>query len=430
VSVDHVLKALPTRRYLLSVWPWRSLAYAATGLPVTGFVSLCGFVAAIPWIALVIELANGQGFDPILVFLGMLTVALTLVIGPLPAIPIGALERQRLGIADSRPISSGHRHPQGAWLRVRYTEAATWKELAYALILAAAGPFAYGGLALFAFLDVLLLASPLIVAVSDEPAMLWVYEAHTVWQALPFGVGGLLGVPVWFYLVGLIGGGHAMLARALLSDPGGAVLREVTQSRARLADAFEAERQRIERDLHDGAQHRLTSLALQLAVARLDVAAGSPAGQALDKAHAQAKELMVVLRDLIHGIRPQALTELGLAGAVRELAGQSVIAVKVVDDIGGGLPERIESTAYFAVSEALANVAKHSRAASAEVRLLGRPGRLVVEVGDDGRGGADPLRGSGLTGLADRVAAVSGRLLLSSPAGGPTLVRVELPWTR
>ncbi len=430
VSTDHVLKALTARRYLLSVWPWRALAYGVTTIPVMSIVSAALAIVALPSVAAARQVAIGEVPNSAVLGFSFTGLLLLLTGGVLASIPLGWLERQRLGIADKRPVSAGHRAPAGSGLRIRWAEAATWREMAYLLILAVVGPFAYGGLALLLFVDLLLIVSPLVVVISREPVMLWYTEAHTLWQALPFAMGGLVGVPVLAYLVGLVAGGHAALARALLHDSGATDLREVTQSRARLVDAFEAERRRIERDLHDGAQHRLTSLTLQLAVARLDVADGSPAAQALDKAHGQAKELMAVLRELIHGIRPQALTELGLAGAVRELAVQSVIPVTVTDRVGGDLPERIESTAYFAVSEALANVAKHSHASSAEVRLLGQPGRLVVEVGDNGRGGADPERGSGLTGLADRVAAVSGRLLLSSPGGGPTLVRVELPWSR
>ncbi|WP_238425104.1 sensor histidine kinase [Micromonospora parastrephiae] len=147
-------------------------------------------------------------------------------------------------------------------------------------------------------------------------------------------------------------------------------------------------------------------------------------------AHDQARGLMVMLRQLVHGIRPQSLTDLGLAGAVQELADATTLAVAVHADVDGELPEIVESTAYFVVSEALGNVARHAGATHADVRLTRTGGDLVVEVSDDGRGGADPARGTGLTGLADRVAAVDGRLLLSSPPGGPTLVRVELPCRR
>jgi signal transduction histidine kinase len=144
-------------------------------------------------------------------------------------------------------------------------------------------------------------------------------------------------------------------------------------------------------------------------------------------AHHQAKQLMVELRELIHGIHPQLLTDRGLTAALGELAEQSAIPVTVHSELSGRLAGHLEATAYFAVAEALGNALKHSAASSVRV-VVRRPGDLlVVEVSDDGRGGADPARGTGLTGLADRVAVMDGRLLLSSPPGGPTRVRVELP---
>ena len=169
--------------------------------------------------------------------------------------------------------------------------------------------------------------------------------------------------------------------------------------------------------MHDSAQPRLTSLTLQLGLARLDVPEESPAAATpLAIAHDQAKGLMVTLRQIVHGIRPQSLTDLGLAGAVRELAGEATIPIAVHADFEQPLPEIIESTAYFVVSESLGNVARHAEATQAEVRLTQADGELIVEVEDDGHGGADPARGTGLIGLADRVAAASGRLLLARGA--------------
>jgi signal transduction histidine kinase len=202
---------------------------------------------------------------------------------------------------------------------------------------------------------------------------------------------------------------------------------EVSRSRARLVDAFETERRRIERDLHDGAQQKLVGLTLQLGLARLDLSAATPAATAVATAYDQAKELMEELRELIHGIRPQVLTELGLPAALRELAGRAPIPVAVRPDLRRRLSDHLEATGYFVVAEALTNVAKHSGARTATVTAREHDGMLVIEVTDDGRGGADPRAGSGLTGLADRVAVADGRMLLSSPPGGPTRIRVELP---
>lgn len=144
-------------------------------------------------------------------------------------------------------------------------------------------------------------------------------------------------------------------------------------------------------------------------------------------AHDQAKQLMAELRELIHGIQPQILTDLGLPAALGELADQSPIPVTVDSRLDGRLPGYIENIAYFAAAEALTNVAKHSGATAATVSARLHGGLLTIEISDSGRGGADPGRGTGLTGLADRVAVADGRMLLSSPAGGPTVLRVEVP---
>jgi signal transduction histidine kinase len=283
-------------------------------------------------------------------------------------------------------------------------------------------------------LAVVFIISPVIVTVGGGPVALAVTQVSTVHQAVPYVFAGLVMLVLVPYLVTLVAGADAAVARSLLLGGGPeerlrAELTEVAASRARLADAFEAERRRIERDLHDGAQQKLVALTMQLGLARLDLPPGAPATQAVIVAHEQAKQLMADLRDLIHGIQPQVLTDLGLPSALSELADQAAIPVTVDAAIGGRLPGQAENTAYFAAAEALTNVAKHSGATSASVTARVRDSVLVLEVRDNGRGGADPGRGSGLTGLADRVAVAGGRMLLSSPPGGPTILRVEVPWT-
>jgi signal transduction histidine kinase len=230
----------------------------------------------------------------------------------------------------------------------------------------------------------------------------------------------------------LLAGGHAAVARTLLAASDErlrAELVEVSRSHARLVDAFEAERRRIERDLHDGAQQRLVSLTLQLGMARLALPPGSRAADDVAAAHEQAKQLMAELRELIHGIQPQILTDLGLPAALGELVDQSAVPVSVDVDLPSRLPSQIESTAYFVAAEALTNVAKHSGASNANVTARQHDSVLTVEISDNGRGGADPRGGTGLTGLADRVAVTGGRMLLLSPSGGPTVLRVEPPCT-
>ena len=430
----YLLAALLRRRYPVSAWPWRSLAYLLSTAPIAFVLSIKWAVFGAPWIATAQRLAERRPVSGVFVVAMVVAAGFAVTLGPLVAMPLAVLERARLLIVDDRPVRSGHRPAGGRgplrWLRIRYTEWATWRELAYSLFLATVVPLAYGTAALLVLLDLATIVSPWFARGDQSPIRVGFATFTSAGQAVPYAIVALLLLPAVPYVLGLLAAGQATVARALLGESGGGTaLVEVARSRARLVGAYEAERRRIERDLHDGAQHRLTSLTLQLGWARLDVPDDSPAAAPLKAAHEQAKELMVVLREVIRGIRPQTLTALGLAGAVRELAARSPLPVTVTVAPGwpGRLPEPVETTAYFVASEALGNVARHATAGRAEVALR-RAGRiLVMEVRDDGHGGADPAGGTGLTGLADRVAAVNGRLLLSSPPGGPTLVRVELP---
>lgn len=209
-----------------------------------------------------------------------------------------------------------------------------------------------------------------------------------------------------------------------------AQLAEVRASRTRIVEATDAERRRVERDIHDGAQQRL--VALSLAIGRARTQLGPDADPTLEATLAQASDelraALSELRELARGIHPAILTEAGLEPAVRSLADRAVVPTDVSVAVPRRLPAPLEATAYFVVSEALANVGKHARASSARVALaLGEDGALVVEVRDDGCGGADPELGSGLRGLRDRVEAVGGTLETISPAGGGTTIRAVLP---
>ena len=207
-------------------------------------------------------------------------------------------------------------------------------------------------------------------------------------------------------------------------------VQTLTRTRRGAVDAEAAELRRIERDLHDGAQARLVALSMQLgrAEARLG---DHPAAAALVKAaREEAGAAIAELRDLARGIAPPVLADRGLAAAVRSLADRSAITVDVTDDLGEQsgrrLPPAVENAAYFVVAETLTNVAKHAPTASARVGMTREDGCLLVDVIDDGQGGADPS-GAGLRGLKARVEALDGRLAVISPVGGPTVVRAELP---
>jgi signal transduction histidine kinase len=222
------------------------------------------------------------------------------------------------------------------------------------------------------------------------------------------------------------------VARLLLGPPmaRGALrarIGELELSRARVVDSAEAERRRIERDLHDGAQQRLVALAMDLGRARARFADDPEAARAIvDQAHAEAKEALVELRNLVRGVHPPVLTDRGLDAALSGLAALSPVPVSVRVDVAPRPSASVEAIAYFVVAEALTNVAKHARATRAVVSVDRHGNTLSVVIRDDGIGGADP-RGQGLSGLADRVAGVDGRLTVDSPAGAGTVIEVELP---
>jgi signal transduction histidine kinase len=205
-------------------------------------------------------------------------------------------------------------------------------------------------------------------------------------------------------------------------------LDDLRASRARIVEAADLERKRIERNLHDATQQRLTSvaIALGLAASKLPTDPGSAAA-ALDGARDALTAALAELRDLSQGIHPAILTDRGLAAALEDLAYSAPFHVDLSADVRGRLPEQVEAGAYYVAAEALANVAKHARASSAAVEVARRDGRLLLRVRDDGVGGADPRRGSGLRGLVDRVQALGGTLSVESPAGRGTEVRAELP---
>jgi PAS domain S-box-containing protein len=204
---------------------------------------------------------------------------------------------------------------------------------------------------------------------------------------------------------------------------------ELRQSRARIVQAADDARRRLERDLHDGAQQRLTTVALMLraAQAHFDAAESPALADAIAQAVDELKAGLAELRALARGLHPAILTNEGLVPALQALTGRAPGQVQLRADAIGRLPGPVETAAYFVVSEALTNVAKHAAAAAARVTVEGHDGTLTVEIADDGPGGAKIDAGSGLRGLTDRVAALDGRLELHSPPGAGTRVRCELP---
>ncbi|MET7798195.1 sensor histidine kinase, partial [Streptomyces decoyicus] len=320
-----------------------------------------------------------------------------------------------------------------AWLRTRLRERATWRELGYAVILAVFFTGANAGFVALLGLSGILLATPVIVwALAPETVM--IIPGHAIpgpWAALPFCAVGLLGLVLCAYVAGLLAAAQVKVAFFLLSpreEHSHSRVIELTRSRIRLADAFEAERRRIERDLHDGAQQQLVALSMTLGLAQMEMGEStSPAAELVSRARDEARQALDELRRLVRGIHPQVLTDHGLAAAVAEVALGHPLPITVDFDLPHRLPGPVETTAYFTVTEALTNAAKHSGAS--QVAVVGRytNDRLIVVITDDGHGGADPALGTGLSGLADRMAILKGRLVVSSPKGGPTQLRVEVP---
>ncbi|WP_245681932.1 sensor histidine kinase [Actinomadura kijaniata] len=224
---------------------------------------------------------------------------------------------------------------------------------------------------------------------------------------------------------------HALVNRSLLAPTRGALaerVRELTETRAQTVDASAAELRRIERDLHDGAQARLVALSMNIGLAE-ELMKHDPetAAMLLAEARSASGQALTELRDLVRGIHPPVLAERGLDGAVRALALSLPLPVDVRIDVPGRAEAPVETAAYFAVAEMLANVVKHSDARRAWIQIEHDRGRLLMIVGDDGTGGADPAAGSGMRGIERRLAAFDGTMAVTSPPGGPTIVTMELP---
>ena len=345
----------------------------------------------------------------------------------------GDLQRARfravLGVDIPAPPAAG----AGAWpLRPVWAAPATWRQLGYHA-LALVGGTAGGAL---------------VAACWSAPVLAGAWLA-TVGGGTRPGVGVGLGVAVLAvamllaapWVAGAVARADEVAGRALLGPSRGEELagrvESLARSRAEIVAATDAERRRIERDLHDGAQRRLVSLAMHLGMARAGLAdAPEPVRQVIEQAHDEATEALAELRQLVRGLHPAVLEDRGLDAALSGIAANAPLPVRLRVDVAGRCSPSIEAVAYFVVSEALTNVAKHADAGSAEVAVERAGGRLRIVVSDDGRGGATldggvaadaDGAGTGLRGLAQRAAAVDGTLTVDSPPGGPTAITVALP---
>jgi signal transduction histidine kinase len=242
----------------------------------------------------------------------------------------------------------------------------------------------------------------------------------------------LLAAAPW--LTAAVGALDARAAQALLGPSRAEELEHrvehLAQTRAGVVDAADAERRRLERDLHDGTQQRLVSLAMRLGMARAERPDAAQAHQVIAEAHEEAKAALLELRHLVRGLHPVVLEDRGLDAALSGVAARLPIPVRLTVDVPRRPPPTIEAVAYFVVSEGLTNIAKHAQASQAEVFVQRANDRLHIIVSDDGVGGADPAHGTGLAGLAKRAASVDGTFEIASPSGGPTLLTVDLPCAR
>ncbi|AEV87906.1 histidine kinase [Actinoplanes sp. SE50] len=343
----------------------------------------------------------------------------------------------RVGLPIARPYKPApERARLGGWRHYRWilTDQATWRDLAWLV----------PGASIGAVLGALIIALPLygLEGILLVPLWVWLgtgwYGYGVIW---PFDTVGdaLLSLPqgTLFLIIGVAAAPYlprfgALFDRLLLAPTRNAELRlrvsQLTVTRADTVDAQAAELRRIERDLHDGAQARLVSLGMTIGLAE-EMVEADPRGarRLLAEARENSSAALVELRHLVRGIHPPVLAERGLDGAVRALALALPIPTTVEAVLPGRLDTPVESAAYFAVAEALANTTRHSFARVAQVELRHTGNALVMRVSDDGLGGADPTGGTGLRGIERRLAAFDGTMSLSSPPGGPTVVTMELP---
>jgi signal transduction histidine kinase len=417
MAVERRGRRLAPRRVLASIA--RDSTFAIAGIP-THLIAIAVLFA--PWTN---RYALHLGKKELLAL-----VALSAGLVLLLRAPLSAAQRHRcwslLGVEIERPPAARAntwRQRMAASLRSEET----WRQLAYHLLV---GPvMAVGGL-----LTVGAWAGGLGLVVTSGYEFQFSTPRHNgfgKWLVLAFAAGILLVVAAPL-IARLVTYTDVRAATALLGPSRSRELERrvesLSESRAGVVDAADAERRRIERDLHDGAQQRLVSLAMNLGMARESLRdLPDEARQVIADAHEEAKEALAELRTLVRGLHPAVLEDRGLDAALSGIAARAPLPVRLSVDVGRRASPTIEAVAYFTVSECLTNIARHANATKAEIDVRGDGSRLEIRVLDDGVGGADPALGTGLASLAQRARSVDGTLRLDSPPGGPTVVTVELP---
>ncbi|MFD6277265.1 sensor histidine kinase [Streptomyces sp. NPDC060209] len=407
---------------------WRELGYVLLSLP----ISVVMFSFAITMVSL--------GLGMLITFVGIPILAAGLVV----CRGFGAVERGRargllkLDVADPAPV----RGKGGllSWVGAVLRSGVSWRHLVYAVLHMPWATFAFTVAVAFWTYG---------WATFTYPLWRWVFPAyagvdgiqlygdrtHQVYLDSPFEMAVTSAVGLALVLVtpwiirGLVSVDRAMVLGLLGPSRLATRVSELESDRGVVVDTAAADLRRIERDLHDGAQARLVALAMDLGLAKEKLTDDpEAAARMVDEAHGEVKVALQELRDLARGIHPAVLTDRGLDAALSAIASRCTVPVKVVVDLESRPAQAIEGIAYFTVSELLQNVSKHARATRASVDVWQAADRLMLQVTDDGRGGAGVSTGSGLAGLTERLDAVDGILVVDSPAGGPTTVTAELPW--
>jgi len=423
--------AAPARRYRRVPWSpaaWRQALYLVGGAPALLVVPV---VVAAP-------LTTHKAAP-----LSLLALAVVFLAVPL----LTRIQRHRLRatagvVIPPQPAIPGRLTWPGIVTAAR--SRATWRQLGYHLL---AGPaLAVAAIAVFwvwlaGVLYALLYAyawtrpagSLLQRDQADPPPWPFLHVLHIPVDAY-LTAGGIVLLAAAPWLTAAVGTLDARAARAMLGPSRAEELQHrvehLTQTRAGVVDAADAERRRLERNLHDGTQQRLVSLAVQLGMARANPAGAAQAHQVIAEAHEEAKATLAELRNLIRGLHPPVLEDRGLDAALSGVTARMPIPVRLTVDVPRRPPPTIEAVAYFVVSEGLTNITKHAQATQAEVFVQRAGDRLHIIVSDDGVGGADPARGTGLAGLAKRAESVDGTFEIASPPAGPTLLTVDLPCAR
>ena len=412
------MSGLPSRfaRVVLQGQTWLNVAYLLLAFP-TG---LAYFVVLVVGITLGASLA--------ILLIGLAILLATLAAWRAMAALERILARGLLGVPIA-PMADRRGQPPieqvKGWLR----DPVTWKSLVFVALKFPLGIVSFAAVVGLGGFSLILVFSPLIVLGTSVTVFGWIVTSSV--QALPLTVAGLIAFPLSLHLFNGLGWLWALFARIMLG-PSTVELHErvddLRDARARIIAAGDAERRRIERDLHDGAQQRLVALSLTLGMAEARLTSDPIAAAALiADARKESQLAMKELRDLASGLHPALLSERGLGPALEALASRAPVPTTVDGVPAQRLAQPVEATAYFITAESLTNVAKYAGATSASVSLTIEHGRLRLLIRDDGAGGADPSTGSGLRGLGDRVEALDGQLHIDSPHGLGTTLIAEIP---